>query len=95
MVVQEFFRSLCPNVYFQPPVNTEIKFPAIIYKLSDINRNIADNKVYSQNRIYEVVVLDPESESNIVDAMSENVKCKYVRQYTANDIYHTIFEYYI
>ena len=93
--VQNFFSSICPHVYFQPPENIGIQLPAIIYKLSDIDRRLADNRVYNQNRVYEVVVLDIDSESEIVDTLSNNIKCKFIRQYTANDTYHSVFEYYI
>lgn len=34
------------NVYFQPPTNTSIKYPCIVYKFVRFNVTPADNKPY-------------------------------------------------
>lgn len=93
--LQDFLKTLCDNVYFQPPKDILMEFPAIVYKLSDVDNTTADNAIYVQNLVYEVVVLDGDSESEIVSNLCSMLKFKFVRQYTANDLYHTVFEYYI
>ena len=39
------------NVYFQPPENLKIKYPAIIYSLNNINLRFADNMPYMKGRV--------------------------------------------
>ena len=34
------------NVYFQPPTNTSLKYPCIVYKFERFNVRHADNKPY-------------------------------------------------
>ena len=35
-----------PNVYFQPPANVLMNYPAIVYALKGIDTVRADNRVY-------------------------------------------------
>ncbi len=79
------------NVYFQPPSSTQMKYPAIRYSISDIQNTFADNTVYTQARAYQVMVIDKNPESSIVDAVSKLPTCKFVRSYTADNLNHTVF----
>lgn len=79
------------NVYFQPPSSTQMKYPAIRYSISDIQNTFADNTVYTQARAYQVMVIDKNPESSIVDAVSKLPTCRFVRSYTADNLNHTVF----
>ena len=67
------------NVYFQPPENVKIQYPAIVYSLSEIRNTFADNSVYSRKKAYDVTVIDKNPDSEIVDKVSElpqlSIKC--------------------
>lgn len=52
-----------PHVYFQPPKNTMLQYPCIIYKLVDIPAKYANNRRYIQKREYEVTVIDRDPDS--------------------------------
>ena len=82
------------NVYFQPPSSTQMKYPAIRYSISDIQNTFADNTVYGQTKVYQLMVIDKNPESLIVDAISKLPTCRFVRSYTADNLNHTIFTIY-
>ena len=82
------------HTYFQPPASLKIKYPAIIYKLSDIPINIANNKVYRKHRGYEVVLVDRKPDSEYVDKILEIPYCRFVRFYTADNLNHFVFNIY-
>ena len=42
------------NVYYQPPSNSSIKYPCIIFELSNTNVRPADNKKYIKTNRYHV-----------------------------------------
>lgn len=79
------------NVYFQPPSSTQMKYPAIRYSISKIQNTFADNTVYGQTKVYQLMVIDKNPESLIVDAISKLPTCEFVRSYTADNLNHTIF----
>ena len=54
-----------PNVYFQPPSGTMLKYPCIVYKLQDITDRRADNLRYIEHRSYEVTVIDRDPNSEL------------------------------
>ena len=52
LTLQEYFETLTDNVYFQPPVNIKMSYPAIRYERSDIDTIFADDKPYHQEKRY-------------------------------------------
>lgn len=79
------------NVYFQPPENIKIQYPAIIYSRSDIKNRAADNRVYSQDFEYKVTVIDKSPDSVIVEKLSKFEFSSFDRHYTANGLNHSQF----
>jgi hypothetical protein len=53
------------NVYFQPPNNTLINYPAIIYNRSPIYKLQADDTAYLLRGHYSVTYIDPDPEACI------------------------------
>lgn len=84
-------RSICPNVYYQPPASVRMTYPAIRYKRSQINANYADNQSYIQKVNYEITVIDRDPDSIIVEEVSKLPKCRHARHYTAEDLNHDTF----
>lgn len=78
------------NVYFQPPESIRMEYPAIIYSLNRINNNYADNSIYLKNKEYELIVIDWDPESEIVDRLSELLFCRFDRSYKADDLNHFV-----
>ncbi len=79
------------NVYFQPPESLKLEYPAIIYSRSDIDNRFADNNVYLQDHRYQIIVVDKDPDSTIVDAMSKFPTARFDRHYTADNLNHDVF----
>lgn len=82
------------NVYFQPPSSVKMQYPAIVYSRSDINNTHADDTVYRQSLEYEVTVIDPNPDSEIVMKLSRVPRCRFDRHFTADKLNHDVFTLY-
>ena len=79
------------NVYFQPPATVQMKYPAIVYSRQDIENVFADNGVYQQFHIYQVIVIDANPDSEIVHKVSKLPMCIYDRHYASDNLNHDVF----
>lgn len=79
------------NVYYQPPESVKMKYPAIVYSRQDIENTFADNGVYKQSDIYQVTVVDPDPDSEIVHKVSLLPMCIYDRHFTSDNLNHDVF----
>lgn len=79
------------NVYYQPPESIRIKYPAIIYSRNNIDNKFADNIVYIQNHTYQIIVIDANPDSEIIDKISKLPMCRYNRHYTSDNLNHDVF----
>lgn len=82
------------NVYFQPPSSVRIKYPAIIYSRSDIDNLHANNAVYKSDVAYQLIVIDADPDSEIVDKVRTLPKCRFNRHYTSDNLNHDVFTIY-
>ena len=79
------------NVYFQPPENIKMKYPAIVYSRSDIKNTYADNEVYKQDNVYQITVIDANPDSDIVKKISKLPMCRYNRNFKSDNLNHDVF----
>lgn len=79
------------NVYYQPPSNVNMSYPAIVYSRDNINNIYADDDVYNQTRNYQITVIDRDPDSIIVDKISRIKRIKFTRHYTSNNLNHDVF----
>lgn len=79
------------NVYFQPPATIQMKYPAIVYSLDDIDTQFANNNSYLANKSYEVIVIDKNPDSKIPDKLLQVPLCRFNRFYTADNLNHFAF----
>lgn len=82
------------NVYFQPPASIKMQYPAIVYSRSNIDNTNADDAMYTQNRSYEVTVIDANPDSSIVDRLSRVPKCRFDRHFSSDNLNHDVFTLY-
>lgn len=82
------------NVYFQPPASIKMQYPAIVYSRSNIDNTNADDAMYTQNRSYEVTVIDANPDSSIVDRLSRIPKCQFDRHFSSDNLNHDVFTLY-
>lgn len=78
------------NTYFQPPESEKMGYPAITYSRSIVNKH-ADDRVYAQSITYQLIVIDSDPDSEIVEKISKLPRCRFDRHYTSNNLHHTVF----
>lgn len=84
----------CDHVYFQPPSNVCMRYPAIVYNLSDIDNRHADNLPYLQYHRYDVTVIDEDPDSKVADRVSKISGCRFERSFTMDNLNHYVFSLY-
>lgn len=82
------------NVYYQPPANLLMKYPAIRYSLSDIDSKYANNKTYSYSNRYELVVIDYLPDNSVVQKILDLPLASFDRRYTQDGLVHDVITLY-
>lgn len=95
----ELHKLLCEilgseHVYFQPPESIRMQYPAIVYSRDDIENRPANNEPYIQSTAYNVIVIDADPDSKIVDRVSKLPMCIFDRHYAADNLNHDSFTLY-
>lgn len=83
------------NVYFQPPESVKLKYPAIVYSISDIDNVAADNITYVQNVSYTIIVIDRAPDSALMEKVSQIPSIVFDRPYVADNLNHFVFTLYV
>ena len=76
------------NVYFQPPPTIQMVYPAIVYGLSDLKPEYAQNTPYKIIKQYKVTVIDKDPDSQIPEKISKLPMCRFDRYYPADNLNH-------
>lgn len=76
------------NVYYQPPENIKMNYPAIVYSKSTIWNRRANDKIYRKMTRYDIVVIDRRPDNPVIDKILELPYCSYDRQYKSNNLNH-------
>ena len=79
------------NVYYQTPESIKMKYPAIRYSRDDILTEHANNNPYIQTTAYQVVVIDEDPDSEIVERVKRLPNCSFDRHYAADNLNHDVF----
>lgn len=82
------------NVYFQPPSDIHMKYPAIVYARSRIANDHANDDAYRQSLSYELTVIDANPDSEIVTKISKLPMCRHDRHFTSDNLNHDVFTIY-
>lgn len=82
------------SVYFQPPPNVAMTYPAIVYNRDYLATEFADNAPYSNTFRYQITVIDPDPDSLIPDKVAQLPLMKFVRHYTTENLNHDLFYVY-
>lgn len=89
--LQTLLETFTPHVYFQPPTNSQMVYPCILYTLDDIKIIRADNKPYSSTREYLVTVVDKDPDSALPGMVSALPMCEFARFYITENLNHFAF----
>ena len=82
------------NVYFQPPTNTMIQYPAIVYSLKRKESKFADNAKYLKRNFYEIIVIDKKPSNPAVDILLDFPYSSYDRNYVSDNLNHDVITLY-
>jgi hypothetical protein len=89
--LQEVLADIVPDVYFQPPTNTQIEYPCIVYRLDDHRADYANNGKYNSSKRYQVTVIDRNPDSELPDQVFELPLCEFDRFFTADGLNHWVY----
>lgn len=82
------------NVYFQPPESISLKYPCIIYSLSDVQSTKANDKKYKFARNYQITLICKDPDNSYIDAILALPYTDMDRTFTADNLYHYVFTHY-
>lgn len=82
------------NVYFQPPSNVQMKFPAITFHLDDEKVLHAGNAVYHLTKRYQVTHITDDPDSDVLDKIAALPMCSFDRFYPAENLNHYVYNLY-
>ena len=91
--LDKIFRKILgsSNVYFQPPENVRMKYPAIRYERDGFETIRADNGLYQIWSRYEVTLIDSNPMSSAINELLVLDYCKYDRHYVSDNLNHDVF----
>lgn len=87
--------KLIPNVYFQPPSNVRMTYPAIVYGLDRAHTLHADNGTYVRCFCYTVTFIRSKyDEAKILEILDAFEMISLNRTFVSDNLYHTVFQLY-
>lgn len=79
------------NVYFQPPENFSMEYPCIVYELSRLEPDFADNKPYKIDTVYYVTCIYQDPDSELPLKLASLPMSVHQRKYRSDNLYHDQF----
>lgn len=82
------------KVYFQPPEDVKLSYPAIVYSRDYVASTFAGNRPYRHTKRYLITVIDRNPDSKIPDYVSSLPMSSFDRAYSANQLNHDVYSVY-
>lgn len=92
--LQTLLKLICPNVYFQPPADMQILYPAIVYEMSRADTKFADDLPFRVTKQYSVQLISEDPDESIFDALAALPMCAHERHFVAENLNHEVFNIY-
>jgi hypothetical protein len=89
--LQAVLEDIVEPVYFQPPDNTKIKYPCIVYERDSSWTIFAGNGPYARKKRYQVTVIDRNPDSELPDEVEALPYCQFQRHFSARDLHHYVY----
>ena len=80
-----------PHVYHQRPSNGKLVYPCIIYKLTGLPDEHADNLRYFEHREWQLTVIDPDPDSKLREKVAKLKWCRWSNSYVSDNLNHFVF----
>lgn len=78
------------HVYYQPPENLKMEYPAIRYSKSDEEDIYANNIKYISMSVYDLVVIDKKPDNPVIKKLLKLPYSEFNRHYVADGLNHDI-----
>ena len=91
-LLQELLES--EHVYYKPPENVKMQYPAIKYSKKRIDSKKANDSKYLMNDCYELTVISRIPDHPVIKKLLALQYCSYDRHYVADNLYHDILTIY-
>lgn len=82
------------NVYYQPPENLKMSYPAIRYSKEDIDSIYANNLKYINTNKYQLIIIDKLPDNPVIDEILKLPLTSYDRRYISDNLYHDVITIY-
>lgn len=82
------------NVYYQPPDNKQMSYPAIRYQIKKRDVKRANDHAYISRTCYEVIVISKRPDNDAINKLFETPFCVHDRHYVADNLNHDVFTLY-
>lgn len=83
------------HVYYQPPTNVRISYPAIIFRLENIDQRFADDYMYNKDRAYLVTLVHPDPDNDVIERLLWAFpKIRFDRAYDSDNLHHYVYVLY-
>jgi hypothetical protein len=92
--LQQILKDICPNVYFQPPANVQMTYPAIVYERNRADVRFANDKPYNVTKQYSVKMISRNPDESIFEALAALPMCAHERFYVVDNLNHDVFNIY-
>ena len=93
--VQDLLETLLGsrNVYFRPPEEVRMRYPAIVYDYSDLANTHASNVIYKTSEFFTITLIDKNPDSKFVNDLIKIPGMRYDRSYIADGLNHFTFNF--
>lgn len=92
--LQAILEAITPNVYFQPPSDVQILYPAIVYERDRADTKYADDVPYGITKQYSMTLITENPDDAIFEALSQLRMCAHERHFAAESLNHDVFSIY-
>lgn len=82
------------NVYYQPPENLKMEYPAIRYSKADITSTYANDKKYILYNVYDIVVISKTPDNPVIKKILELPYTEFDRHFVSDNLNHDIIKLY-
>lgn len=79
------------EVYFQPPIDIEMKYPAIVYHRAELVTEHANDRPYRMYKRYMVTIIDRNPDSSYPEEIVMWPMTRHERHFKADNLNHDVF----
>lgn len=92
--LQSILEEIVDNVYFQPPPDLQMVYPAIRYERARGDSAFADNAPYRTTKQYQLILISRSPDNAAFESLIALPMCSHERFYVADNLNHDVFNIY-